>query len=211
MKNYRRIWDSFLVLMALAFLIAFSWPAFDANLSLTAQKYLDFTQWFCWFFFAVDVILGLIYAEDKKQYLKSHPLEVAAIILPFFRPLRLLRFVSLGALVVQKISIGKSVGMTLRLAIGSFFLAFLAAVQITQVERVAPGGNIKTFGDAMWCALSTLVTDGYTDKYPITNQGRLLAFGLMLLGITLLAAISATMAAWFVRTMQKEEEEARNI
>jgi voltage-gated potassium channel len=206
MRNYRRTWDNILILMALVFLIAFSWPAFDANLSLTAKQVLNVTQWVIWFFFAIDVIFGIIHAEDKKQYLKSHPLEVAAVILPFFRPLRLLRFVSLGALVIQKVSIGKSVGITLRLAIGSLFLTFLAAVQITQVERDAPGGNIETFGDAMWCALSTLVTDGYTDKYPVTTQGRLLAFGLMLLGITLLAAVSATMAAWFVRTMQKEDE-----
>ena len=58
----------------------------------------------------------------------------------------------------------------------------------------------------MWWAISTVTTVGYGDRFPTTNQGRLIALGLMLLGVSLIGVISATMAAWFVRMMQKDDE-----
>jgi voltage-gated potassium channel len=79
-------------------------------------------------------------------------------------------------------------------------------VEITQAERTAPEGNIKTIGDGLWWAISTVTTVGYGDRFPTTNQGRLIALGLMLLGVSLIGVISATMAAWFVRMMQKDDE-----
>jgi voltage-gated potassium channel len=206
LKNNKPYWDYFLLFLAIVFLVVYSWPAFDASLSVNAQENINVIQWFCWIVFALDVVIGLTFAKSRKQYLKSHPLEIIAILLPFLRPLRLLRFISVGALVVQRVSVGKSVGITIRLAITSIFLAFIAAVEMTQVERVAPNGNIKTIGDGLWWALTTVTTVGYGDKYPTTNQGKLIALGIMLLGISLVGVISATMAAWFVRTMQKDDE-----
>lgn len=206
LKKYKNIWDYFLLFMALVFLVVYSLPAFNPNLSSNSQENINVIQWFCWTVFALDVLIGITFAKSKKLYLKSHPLEIVAILLPFLRPLRLLRFISVGALVVQKVSVGKSVGITIRLAITSIFLAFIAAVEMTQVERVAPNGNIKTIGDGLWWALTTVTTVGYGDKYPTTNQGKLIALGIMLLGISLVGVISATMAAWFVRTMQKDDE-----
>jgi voltage-gated potassium channel len=58
----------------------------------------------------------------------------------------------------------------------------------------------------LWWAISTVTTVGYGDRFPTTNQGRLIALGLMLLGVSLIGVISATMAAWFVRMMQKDDE-----
>jgi voltage-gated potassium channel len=94
----------------------------------------------------------------------------------------------------------------LKLTIASIFLAFIAAIEITQAERLAPSGNIKNIGDGLWWAISTVTTVGYGDRFPTTSQGRLIALGLMLLGVSLIGVISATMAAWFVRMMQKDEE-----
>ena len=206
LKKYKPIWDYFLLFMALVFLIVYALPAFNANLSSSAQENINVVQWFCWIVFAIDVLLGFSFARNKKQYLKSHPLEIVAVLLPFLRPLRLLRFISVGSLVVQKVAIGRSVGITIRLTIASIFLAFIAAVEITQAERSAPDGNIKTIVDGLWWAISTVTTVGYGDRFPTTNQGRLIALGLMLLGVSLIGVISATMAAWFVRLMQKDDE-----
>ena len=206
LKNKKNIWDNFLLIMALIFLVVYALPAFDSNLSLEAQEDINIIQWFCWTIFALDIIIGLIFTSNIRHYLKTHPLEIAAVLLPFLRPLRLLRFISVGSLVIQKISIGKSVGITLKLTIASIFLAFIAAIEITQAERLAPSGNIKNIGDGLWWAISTVTTVGYGDRFPTTSQGRLIALGLMLLGVSLIGVISATMAAWFVRMMQKDEE-----
>ena len=204
--TFKNIWDYFLLFIAIVFLIVYSYPAFVPNLSINSQENINIIQWFCWFIFALDIAIGFTLAQNKKNYLKSHPIELLAVLLPFLRPLRLLRFISVGSLVIQKVAMGKSVGITLRLAIASLFLAFIAAVEITQVERNAPNGNIKTIWDGLWWAFTTVTTVGYGDKFPTTTQGRLIALGLMLIGISLIGVISATLAAWFVRMMQKENE-----
>ncbi|MFZ9227909.1 MAG: potassium channel family protein [Candidatus Nanopelagicales bacterium] len=200
------LWEYFLIALAIIFLVVYSLPAFNQNLSIEAQENINIIQWFCWLVFAIDLIYRFVKAENKKIFIKTHPLEIIAVLIPFLRPLRLLRLISVGSLVIQKISIGKSVAITVRLAIISIFMSYIAAIEITQAERNAPNGNIESIWDGLWWALTTITTVGYGDRYPTTTEGRLIALGLMLLGISLLGVISATLAAWFIRVMQKDDE-----
>jgi voltage-gated potassium channel len=200
-----KLWGWTLTLLALAFLVAFSWPAFDSSPSANTLTTLNLVQWISWLAFAGDLIWGFVKSVDKKKFLLSHPLEIIAVALPMLRPLRLLRLISFGSLVLEKISIGKSLGITIKVAITTFFFGYIAAIQITIVERFSPSGNIKSFGDGLWWAFTTITTVGYGDRYPTTTEGRVLAVCLMVLGISLLGVVSATIAAWFVRLMQNEE------
>ena len=52
--------------------------------------------------------------------------------------------------------------------------------------------------DALWWGVSTLTTVGYGDTYPVTQDGRLGAMALMLLGIGLFSAITATITSYFI-------------
>src|SRR5664280_20387 len=54
------------------------------------------------------------------------------------------------------------------------------------VRRGASSGNIKTFPDALWWAITIVTTVGYGDRYPTTGTGRLVGGALMLVGIALL-------------------------
>ena len=200
-----KLWSSILSILALAFLVTFSWPAFDSQPSESTLTFLNVVQWVSWVAFACDLVGNFLKAGSKKQYLKTHPLEILAVGLPMLRPLRLLRLISFGALVLEKVSIGKSIGITLKVIVTTLFMGYIAAIQITIVERVSPTGNIKNFGDGLWWAFTTITTVGYGDKYPTTTEGRVLAVCLMILGISLLGVISATIAAWFIRLMQNEE------
>jgi voltage-gated potassium channel len=49
--------------------------------------------------------------------------------------------------------------------------------------------------DALWWGVTTLTTVGYGDVIPVTLEGRLAAGGLMLIGITLFAAITGTITS----------------
>ena len=143
---------------------------------------------------------------SKKNYLKKHPLEVAAVLLPFLRPLRLMRVISFGGLAIQKVAIGRQFAITIKVFLASIFVAYISAVQITITERGVNGSNIKSFGDGLWWAVTTVTTVGYGDKYPTTTEGRFLAVALMIMGISLMGVITASVAAWFVKMGQEDSK-----
>ena len=205
-----KLWGWALTFLALAFLVAFSWPAFDPSPSANTLTTLNIVQWISWLAFAGDLAWGFVKSLDKKKFVLSHPLEIIAVALPMLRPLRLLRLISFGSLVLEKVSIGKSLGITIKVILTTLFFGYIAAIQITIVERSSPSGNIKNFGDGLWWAFTTITTVGYGDRYPTTTEGRVLAVCLMVLGISLLGVISATIAAWFVRLMQNEEQSKKS-
>ena len=80
-----------------------------------------------------------------------------------------------------------------------------------EAERNSPDANIKTFGDGLWWAATTVTTVGYGDRFPTTPLGRLIAVVLMLVGIALLGVITATIATWFVGRLQVVEEEVAEV
>ena len=192
------------MILAILFLWAFSYPAFTSNVSTTIQSKLEMIQWIVWLVFAVDFFANFWKSKDKQLFFKGRVLDFIAIFLPFLRPLRLLRLLSFGSLVLSKISVGKSIGISIKVAVTSFFLAYISAVQITIIERPLAGSNIKSFEDGFWWAITTVTTVGYGDRFPTSTEGRFIAFCLMLLGISLLGVLTATVAAWFVQMSQDE-------
>jgi voltage-gated potassium channel len=199
-----RIWNETLTFLALAFLVAFSYPAFVEPIPSSTQTLLNMVQWVSWIAFAIDLIYGLSNAKNKKKYLMQHPLEIAAVLLPFLRPLRLMRVISFGGLAIQKVAIGRQFAITVKVFLASIFVAYISAVQITITERDIDGSNIKNFGDGLWWAITTVTTVGYGDRYPTTTEGRFLAVTLMIMGISLMGVITASVAAWFVKMGDKD-------
>lgn len=200
-----KLWENLLMFLAFAYLVVFSYPAFVSEISVSTENTLDILQWVVWVLFVVDLALGIWFAPNKKIYLKSHPLEILSVALPFVRPLRLLRIISFGAVVIHKIAVGKHIAITFKVFLFSILVAYIAAVQITITEREVPHSNIKSFGDGLWWAVTTVTTVGYGDKFPTTPEGKILAVGLMVVGISLIGVITASVAAWFVRMSQDEE------
>jgi voltage-gated potassium channel len=194
-----RVWNETLTVLALAFLIAFSYPAFVDPIPESTQTLLNVVQWTIWIAFTTDLLYSLLKSSSKKSYLMKHPLEVAAVLLPFLRPLRLMRVISFGGLALQKVAIGRQFAITVKVALSALFISYIAAIQITISERSVEGSNIKTFSDGLWWAITTVTTVGYGDRFPTTTEGRLLAVLLMITGISLVGVITASVAAWFVK------------
>jgi voltage-gated potassium channel len=118
-----------------------------------------------------------------------------------------MRVISFGGLALQKIAVGRQFAITVKVAITTVFVAYIAAVQITITERAVEGSNIKNFADGLWWAITTVTTVGYGDRYPTTTEGRLLAVMLMFMGISLVGVITASVAAWFVKMSQDAEKQ----
>ena len=203
----KRVWNWLLTTLAIAFLFAYSYPAFVMNVSSFQKSILDGVQWVSWIAFAADLVMGMYKAPNRVQYLKRHPLEILAVVLPFLRPLRLLRFISFGTLVFEKVNLGKSIAISFKVIATALFLTYLAGIEITMVERGQPGATIQSVGDGFWWAITTLTTVGYGDIYPTTTEGRFIAVGLMVSGICVLGVISATVAAWFVKMTQDDSRQ----
>jgi voltage-gated potassium channel len=89
--------------------------------------------------------------------------------------------------------------------ITTVFLAYISAVQITISERAIENSNISNFGEGLWWAFTTVTTVGYGDKFPISTEGRYLAVALMIMGISLVGVITASVAAWFVKMGQEDQ------
>ena len=206
MRKVTKIWSLTLTFLAVLFLLVFSVPAFVLDLSNEAQSLIELIQWICWFAFALDLVIGLLTSRSKKEYLLKHPLELISVLLPFLRPLRLMRVISFGGLALQKIAMGKQFAITIKVALTAIFVSYIAAVQITISERDVEGSNIKTFSDGLWWAVTTVTTVGYGDRFPTTTEGRILAVMLMLVGISLVGVITASVASWFVRLSQEESK-----
>ena len=90
----------------------------------------------------------------------------------------------------------------------TLFAAWLAVAVICSIALYAfeNGVNeaITSPADALWWGIVTLTTVGYGDVYPVTLEGRLTAAILMILGISLFGAITATITSYIVANRDEE-------
>ncbi len=68
------------------------------------------------------------------------------------------------------------------------FVVFLfGSIAVWEVERYGQPDKFDTLGDAMWWMFVTLTTVGYGDMSPVSALGKVIAFGVMMVGIGLVA------------------------
>lgn len=211
-ETRRERWDQRvewpLTIAAGLFLGAYAWPILDPGLD---QSFVDLCfaiTWTTWLLFAVDYLTRLTLSVDRSQFIRRNVLDLAVVILPILRPLRLLRLVT--AMSVLNRHAGNSLrGRVAVYVAGSTSLViFVAALAALEAERGDAEANITTFGDALWWAMTTVTTVGYGDRFPVTGTGRFVAAGLMLAGIALLGIVTASLATWLIDRIRQVEEES---
>ena len=200
-----------LTIAAGLFLAAYAWPILDPGLDSALVDLCLVVTWSTWFLFAVDYLTRLTLSVDRRQFVQRNTLDLAVVVLPILRPLRLLRLVT--AISVLNRHAGRSLrGRVAVFVAGSTSLViFVSALAVLEAERGAPDANIATFGDAVWWALTTVTTVGYGDHFPVTGTGRFVAGGLMLAGIALLGIVTASLATWLIERVREVEEESGQV
>ncbi|MGX1883888.1 potassium channel family protein [Streptomyces sp. NPDC055287] len=195
--------------LAGAFALAYAVPIVAPDAGGAVRRVCAATEWVVWGAFALDYVVRLGLSPSKRLFVRSHPLDLLAVLLPLLRPLQLLRLVSTLLLVGRRARMAPQIQLTTYVGGAVIGLLMFGSLAVLEVERDAPGGNIKTLGDAVWWSFTTMTTVGYGDHSPTTGLGRVLAVGLMLSGIALLGVVTANIAAWFISRFERDDVEER--
>lgn len=198
------------LVLSLAMIPLLAAPLF-LDLAASQEAALHALDWFIWALFVVEYLVRLVLAPQRWRFIRSHPIDLLLVLIPVFRPLRVLRvFRALRVVVVLLRVLGAVRDVLTRhklhyaLAIG-LVAVFGGAGMVFEAERGAEDASILSFPDALWWAARTVTTVGYGDMTPTTPIGRGVAVVLMVLGIGLFGLLAGTLASYFV---SKDETEA---
>lgn len=188
---------------ALAFLVLFSIDVL-AEPTGAFKTAIDVALWTTYATFAVDYLARLRLAKPRLRWFGRHLFDLAIIVLPALRPLRLLSLaVVIKALqrVVRQTIRGRVIVYTV---FGTAIIIYASALAMLDAER-GSNSDIVNFGDALWWSFTTVTTVGYGDTVPTTFSGRLVAVALMVAGVSLLGVVTATLASWIVERVAEED------
>ncbi|MEU9442541.1 potassium channel family protein [Streptomyces sp. NPDC048304] len=198
-----------LLALAVAFAVAYAVPIVDSPARRSVTVVCTATEWVVWAAFAVDYLMRLALTPRRREFVRTHWMDLCAVVLPLLQPLRLLRMVSTLLLVGRRARMASQIRLTTYVGGAVIGLLMFGSLAVLSVERDAPHGNIRTLGDAVWWSFTTMTTVGYGDHAPTTGLGRMIAVGLMLSGIALLGVVTANIAAWFISRFEKDDAEER--
>jgi voltage-gated potassium channel len=131
---------------------------------------------------------------------------LGSIPLPGFRLLRLVR-VTRAIRMLRRYGVS---GMAKRFgetaAEGSILLVVFVAIIVLEfssvfvlhAERSAPDANITSAPDALWWGYVTITTVGYGDRFPVTDEGRIVGVFLMTIGVGLFSTFAGFLANAFL-------------
>lgn len=177
------------------------------NLRLTEIDWPEHVMDAVWVVFAVHYLVSLVLAPNTGRWFITHLHELAIVLLPPLRSLRMLRLVTLISALRRTAGSALRGKVTVYVVFTSLLLVLVSALAILDAEQNAVGSNITNFGDAVWWSLVTITTVGYGDHYPVTEMGRIIAAGLMICGLGLIGSVTAAVASWFVEKIQETKHE----
>lgn len=191
---------------AVVFLGAYAWEVLT-NAQGGAKNAAELVIDAVWALFGVDYLVRLALAPSRGRWFLHHLPDLAVIALPILRPLRLLRLVTLVGIMQRSAGAALRGRITLYTAGSAALLIFTSALATLDAERDEPGSSIRTFGQALWWALTTITTIGYGDTFPVSTEGRFIAALLMIGGVALIGVVTATLASWIVSLVEEENAE----
>ena len=188
-------------------------------LSAGTRQLLDYSDIAVCVLFGIDFFVSLATAKSRWTYLTTWGWIDLLSSIPTIGVLRLgraarivrisrvLRGVRATKVVSSFILERRSEDTLLAVVLISFLLMILASASVLHFETL-PESNIKSAGDALWWAYSTMATVGYGDRVPLTWEGRLIGALLMTAGVGIFGTFSGFVAAWFLApTARKNRSE----
>ncbi|HKW71510.1 MAG TPA: ion channel [Candidatus Dormibacteraeota bacterium] len=171
--------------------------------------------------FLIEFAVRFWGAESRVEYLRAHWIDLVTCLPPIgaLRALRLLRLLGLLRLAQEIRDVGQTRARNPDRANTSVtwivwptaLLLWLGAADGFWIVERGHNSAIKSFGDALYLAFITVTTVGYGDIRPVTPEGKVIAGGLVFVGLGLLGFISAQLTARWLRTEQGEGRVERQL
>ena len=211
-----RPYQLFMLCLCLYALVALSYETFFSPSKETRQILVYADTAVCVLFF-LDFILSLARAPKRWRYFYTWGWIDLASSIPAVNVLRwgraarvmrifqVLRGVRSTKFLVSFVLEKRAESAFMAAALAAILLIVFSSMAVLQFESHG-SGNIKTPGDALWWAVVTVTTVGYGDKYPVTEEGRIIAVILMVAGVGLFGTFSGFVASWFLTPARKQEE-----
>ncbi|MBC7911667.1 MAG: ion transporter [Pyrinomonadaceae bacterium] len=185
-------------------------------LSPETNQLIDRIDFVICLIFIYDFFLRFYRAQSKASFLKWGWIDLISSI-PMFdfmrwgrlvrviRILRILRAFRSTKLLLGHLFRNRARGTFATVAMISIVMVIFSSIAILNLED-QPESNIKTPSDALWWSFVTITTVGYGDKFPITNEGRIIAAVLMTAGVGLFGTFTGFVASFFMEVEQQKEE-----
>ncbi len=113
------------------------------------------------------------------------------------RVYRLLRAVGVRTIWRTVIKDRANSALLVLLLMGILVLQF-GSLTILYIEQYAKGANITTASDAIWYTIVTISTVGYGDQYPVTDAGRFVGVGIIIIGVGIFGTFTGYLANLFL-------------
>lgn len=157
-------------------------------------------------------------SHDRAGYLRGHWIDAVALI-PTVRGIRILRLLRLLRLVRAFAGVARALTTLEQLArhrgLVWLFSAWAAVMILCSLGLYAAENSVNAAVtsplDALWWGISTMTTVGYGDVTPVTPEGRIAATILMVLGIGLFSAVTATVTSFLLEDRHNPLDELAKL
>lgn len=181
------------------------------------------TNWIIWLAFCGEYAIKIVLTPERRQFVRTAWVDLLMVVLSVPLPLSgMFQGVPTRVVLLIRFLRGASVaamGLRMRtrilrphrvhhVAVLTAVVVGLGALGIFAVEH-GTNPRIQTFGDAIWWSVVTATTVGYGDVSPVTIEGRLIAVGLMLLGIGFIGVFTAAVSSFFFNQGRVNDVEER--
>ncbi|MDX3354254.1 potassium channel family protein [Streptomyces sp. ME01-24h] len=159
-----------------------------------------------WGLFVLDYLVRVAVAPHRWNYVRRRWLDLVVVVLPLLRPLRLLQIYGKVQDLHKQPRFSLETRVMAYAGLSATLLGFAASLQVYADEHDAPGAQIRTYGQSVWWLCSTMTTTGYGDLVPVTVRGRVVAVGVMFLGVVLIGAVVGSFSAWLTQNFRRADE-----
>ncbi|MEU8917571.1 ion channel [Streptomyces nigrescens] len=206
LQEWERRAQPYLFIASILFLTSYTIRVLDPGLSPGWYVLWETVTVVSWTVFVAEYLARLAFSHDRWHFVRTRWLDLIVTVLPLLRPLRMIDLHERMQLRRAVPGLGLEARVMTYSGLAALLLGYAASLAVYHDERAAPHANIHTFGDAVWWACSTLTTTGYGDATPVTARGRVIAVGLMFVGVALVGAVVGSFSSYLMRRFRTDGE-----